>query len=136
VAVKSYGDVFDDYRMHAEPKSVDVSGMPCRRATKGLLKRRPVCVGRVALMGKEANRIDDVSSGLAHNWGEVRDVVDPPNDPVWDQIVLPRLRGLDRSTLASKAGLTKRQIRNLLAGRSQPSDKTRKVLTQFALIKT
>lgn len=132
VAVKSYGDVFDAYRMHAEPKSVDADGEPCGRATRGVLDRRPVNIGRLVLIGKEANRIEEVMAGLVHDQSDVLDVLDL-SDPVWNNIVLPRLRSINRTTLAAAANLTKRQIRNLLAARNRPSDVTRRLLTQLIL---
>src|SRR5262249_53419538 len=64
VRIKTYRDVLAEYRGHPEDKSVAPDGGLCRRRTRGLLLRRPVVARSITHIGKESNRLDDLSSGL------------------------------------------------------------------------
>lgn len=77
VRVKDYRDVLAEYEVHPEPKSAALDGSPCGPGTQGLLQRRPVRVGRVVHIGKEANRLEDVEAGLVHDMDEVVEVYEP-----------------------------------------------------------
>lgn len=49
---------------------------PCGQRTQGLLLRRLVRVRRILHIGKEANRLDDVSANWIHNLDEVVQLYD------------------------------------------------------------
>ena len=92
VIVKSYRDVLRDYRLHPEHKFHGPDGQPCRRATRGLLRRRPVHpAGAPKLIGKEANRLDDVRAGLIGRHGEAITSYDDPTTDTMHHLVLPVL---------------------------------------------
>lgn len=61
--VASHGTNAGHYLAHREPKSCGPDGQPCDRQTTGLLRRRPVTVGTITVIGKEANRLDDREDG-------------------------------------------------------------------------
>lgn len=66
-----------------EHKLNSPDGGVCERATDGQLRRRAVrSDGRLQLIGKEANRLDEVQSGLV---GAIGDVVAgyTPGDDAW-----------------------------------------------------
>ncbi len=64
VAVKSYRDVLDAYRVQPEPKSLGPDARPCGRHTVGLLGRRLVVASSIAHVGKEANLLEEIAAGL------------------------------------------------------------------------
>jgi hypothetical protein len=81
IAVKTYGDVIAEYRTHPESTFLDADGEICGRRTRGILQRRPVRAALLTYIGKEANRLDDVDSGLVANISEVlTEYVDPRRD--------------------------------------------------------
>jgi hypothetical protein len=132
VRVKSYADVFEEYRNHPEPKSLGPDGEPCGRATSGELSRRPVFGMYPIYIGKEANRLEEVEQGTVHDWEEVRsEYYDPSADP-WRSLVVPILKMMDRSELATLSGVSERHIARLRNGRQMPSSKLRDLLTSIA----
>jgi len=76
--VKTYRDVVGEYRVHPEAKSCGPDGAVCHRATIGLLARRHVVAGVLPeLIGKEANKLEDVEAGLVHAEAEVLNIYEP-----------------------------------------------------------
>jgi hypothetical protein len=63
VPVKSYARVFSDYLGHPEAKFLDHTGQPCGPDSTGVLHRTPVRANAWAIIGKEANEIDNVQAG-------------------------------------------------------------------------
>ena len=61
--VDTFADVLAMYETHPEAKSLGPDGKPCGRTTVGLLRRRPVNVGKIVLIGKESNRLEERSRG-------------------------------------------------------------------------
>ena len=59
IAVKSYRDYFDDYRLHREAKAADPDGQPCHAWTRGLLQPRIIEATGLVRIGKEANRLTE-----------------------------------------------------------------------------
>jgi len=57
--VDTFADMLAKYETHPEAKSLGPKGQPCGRRTVGLLLRRPVMVGTIALIGKESNRLEE-----------------------------------------------------------------------------
>lgn len=132
VRVKSYADVFEEYRAHPEPKSLGPDGEPCGPATVGELGRRPVFGIYPIYTGKESNRQEEVEQGTVHDWEEVRsDYSDPRTDP-WRSIVMQVLKTMDRAKLARDAGVGERHIARLRNGNQMPSPELRELLTRIA----
>lgn len=91
VIVKSYRDILTEYRTHPEHKYDAPAGGPCRRDTVGILRRRTVRAYEAPrLIGKEANKLDDVQAGIVGSIDEV--VTDYSGDTAWRPgLVLPVL---------------------------------------------
>jgi hypothetical protein len=78
-----------------------------------------VLVGSISLIGKEANRIEEVAAGLVHDVKEIRTtygVVD-----TWDRDIVPALQRLPAARLATWGRCSVRTIKNLRNGHTQPS---------------
>lgn len=116
VIVKDYATVLRNYRLHPEHKFHGPDGRPCRRSTRGVLRRRPVAVLETRHIGKEANNLDDVRAGLH---GDLSDVVneypDPGHDPL-HALVLPVLAGYSGRRLADLLETDRRTIDRIRAG--------------------
>ncbi len=111
--VQSCADVLRDYRVHTEAKFLGPDGQPCRRITRGVLNRRPVgAVGTPALIGKEANRLEDVQNGLVADLDEVLTTyLDPAEEgEVLADLVLPVLARYTGRKLARLVGCDRRQV--------------------------
>jgi hypothetical protein len=65
VAVQSYGEYFEAYRLHPEAKALGPHGNPCRIWTRGVLGPRSVRATRHVRIGKESNRLSDDDLVLA-----------------------------------------------------------------------
>ena len=65
-------------RTHREDKSLGPDGTLSRADTRGLLRRRPVTVGRVHSIGKEANELDEREAGIYH---DLTEILSTCNDP-------------------------------------------------------
>jgi hypothetical protein len=131
VRLRTYRDVYVDYRFHTESKSGDPSGGPGRRTSVGLLPRLHVAAaGAPRHIGKESNQLDDVEEGA---------VVDPEDVYVeyrderqeWEAS-LPALRRLrdERGwrALAEVSGLSERAVRYALNGGKVPRPEARRRL--------
>jgi hypothetical protein len=58
IAVLSYGDYFDNYRMHPEGKAIDPADTkPCHTWTRGLLHPWHITATALVRIGKESNRL-------------------------------------------------------------------------------
>ena len=130
--VKSIGDVYDEYRIHSEPKSAGPHGNPCGPHTRGLLSRRKIYAAYVKLVGKEANKIEEVEHEQIHDWEEVQEEYFDPREDPWFSLVVPILKLMKRDELAKIAGIGPRSIQALRNGHSKPSKKTRVALTGAA----
>lgn len=62
--VTSYRTVLTNYLHHPEHKYAAPDGAPCAVETRGLLHRHPVHIRTLREIGKEANKIDEIRSGL------------------------------------------------------------------------
>jgi hypothetical protein len=126
--VDTFADVLTKYESHPESKALGTDGEPCGRGTVGLLRRRPVTVGTITLIGKESNRIEERSQGEL-TVDDVDELVTTYEDhDEWYRIVLPRLRALGVSCVAVVAGMSERRARNVLAGRTLPHPTRRQLL--------
>ena len=67
------------YETHPETKSLGPDGQPCDRRTAGLLGRRPAMATEMVVVGKEANELEQVETGLIDELGGADDL---PAGPV------------------------------------------------------
>jgi hypothetical protein len=71
---RSYGDLIAAHPFHPEAKGLGPDGLPCHERTVGLLHRRPVMVTEIIVIGKEANELDQVDSGLIDELKDVQTI--------------------------------------------------------------
>lgn len=117
--VRSFHDVLAAYATHTEPKSCGPDGEPCNRRSVGLLVRRPLRVRLAHESGKEANKLEELEAGHIKRLGEVLEQHDDRRE-LWIQL-RPIVRQLERTEAAKAMGISGRQLRNLLSGRSAPN---------------
>lgn len=132
VRVKSYRDVLSEHRHHPESKSLGPDGRACRRATRGLLSRRPVRLGGIHYIGKESNRLEDVERGAVHDLDEVlTEYVDPERDD-FDLYARPVMIEMSKHVLAAATGMHPRKIAAIRNGHARPRRGHRDALTVCA----
>ena len=107
-------------------------GSPAQRATRGLLTRRPVVARSISYVGKESNRLEDVTEEVRHDWEEVLEIHKDPGADEFRTWVVPVLADIPSKILAKEAGVTPRQIKRLRNAKQKPSAKTRGRLTRIA----
>jgi hypothetical protein len=118
--VDTFADVLGKYETHPEAKSLGPDGEPCGRATVGLLQRRPVTVGKIVLIGKESNRLDERSRGeLTADDVDERITTYKDHDE-WYRVVVPRLREEGAKAVAETTGVSERRARDWLTGKAVP----------------
>ena len=132
VYVKTYRDVLDEYRAHAETKSLAPDGMLCVGPTLGLLQRRPVTKLYLTHVGKESNRLEEMDAGLIHDPDEVYTEYQNPADDPWRTLVVPILKQMKRADLAKATSLSERSVASLRNGGSTPRPKHRAALIRAA----
>ncbi len=129
VRVKTIGDILDEHTQHPELKSLDPDAEACRPGTRGLLGRRPVITSRhrIAYIGKESNRLDDLEAGVIHDEAEILATYTDPKleRERWNAMVVPRLRTIGTRQLVALTALSERGIRDILAERAYPHATTR-----------
>ena len=130
--VKTYRDVIEEYRLHAETKSLAPDGTLCVGATTGLLQRRPVTKLYLTHVGKESNRLEEMDAGLIHDPDEVYTEYQNPADDSWRTLVIPILKQMKRADLAKATGLSERSVASLRNGASTPRPKHRVALGRAA----
>jgi hypothetical protein len=134
VLVRSYRDVLAEYRGHPEHKFDAPDGGRVRPDTRGELQRRTVrSDGRLHLIGKEANKIDDVQSGVIADPDEViTDYSTGTPSAAWlRDYVLPVLARYPGRQLAALVGANRRSIDRIRRG-AQPRPALAAALTQLA----
>jgi len=116
VYLKSYREVFEEYEMHPEYKSDAADGTPCTKSTVGLLLRTHAQPLGVAVVGKEANGLEDVEAGLVHEWDEVRNVY---RNIDHTQTIERLLARHSRSDVARMIGVSPSTVSRWRAGRQR-----------------
>jgi hypothetical protein len=134
VRLKSYRDVYLEYRFHAEAKSGDPSGGPGMRTSTGLLPRLTVEVdGLPRHIGRESNELEEVESGSIMNASPYTEYHDERQE--WKAMV-PRLRRLRDERgwryLAAESGLSERAIRYALNDGRLPHREARGALMSLS----
>ncbi len=120
------------YRLHPEHKFHGPDGTPCGRLTQGLLRSRRVhAAGPARLIGKEANKLDEVQAGLASSLSDVVTEYGRDDGTVLHNLVLPVLNQLSGRELAKHTGTHRRTIDRIRAGQ-QPRPQLANRLLQLA----
>ena len=131
VGVKTYRDVLEAYRVRPEAKSLGPDGQPCGRRTVGLLSRRPVRALSITHVGKEANLIEEVASGVVSDEEDVLVEYKKVSDEEWERVFLPALREMNVRETAAAAGVSPSTFTRIRAG-ARPHEATRDYLTRLA----
>jgi hypothetical protein len=131
--VKSYGDVLEEYEYHKEAKCADASAAPCSKQTVGLLYRRHVTAQPPTFIGKESNKLEEVTEGSASDAGDVyTEYPDPRRErEEWLRNVVPRLKSIKLSELRKLTGLSVATLK--AARRGRPPHPTNRTLLRKAL---
>ena len=115
--LKTFGDVVEEFAVHPECKNAALDGSRSDERTIGQLTRRRIRPFTIDLIGKEANRIEDVDSGMVHCWDDVRATFTDPAYDKWTSVIQPLLRDMTAREIAEKAGVTERTARNWRSGK-------------------
>jgi hypothetical protein len=131
VRLRTYRDVFTDYRFHPESKSGDPGGGPGRRTSIGVLPRLHLIVAGVPRhIGKESNQLEEVEEGAILDPGAV--YVEFRDERREWEAMLPALRRLREERgwryLAEATGLSERAVRYALNAGVMPRRTARAVL--------
>ena len=119
VTVKTYRDTLREYATHPEAKSAEPNGGPCTRRTTGLLERRHVTARTITHIGKEANQLEDVQSGLHARQDDVLNAYDDTEELRFEA-ALPQLRELGPREVARRTGHSIGAVHAVLVGTSRP----------------
>jgi len=130
--VPTYGDMAARYATHPESKALGPDGEPCTRQTVGLLGRRPVAAGRIVLIGKESNRLDERAAGELSAEDLDGRLLRYEDDDEWRRIHLPVLQEMGTARVAALVGLSERRTRDILKGRAMPHRRHRIALERLA----
>ncbi len=111
VLVKSYEQVLREYRLHPEHKFDGPDGQRCRYLTRGpAAAASGASRGTVHLIGKEANKLDEVQAGLHADLADVVVEYACPNTSVLQRLVLPVLDRYSGRQLDALVGADRRTI--------------------------
>jgi hypothetical protein len=123
VRVKSYGQVLHEYRLHPEHKFNGPDGQRCRFLTRGLLQRRAVyAAGPVQLIGKEANKLDEVQAGLHTQLQDIMTEYGETRSRDLRRLVLPVLDRYSGRKLAELLRIDRRTIDRIRRGQRPRPD--------------
>ena len=86
---------------------------------------RPVTVGRITLIGKESNRLEERSRGeLTVDDLDERITTYDDHDE-WYRVTLTGLRGMGSKAVAVQLGFSERRVRDVLSGKVLPHSRNR-----------
>ncbi len=124
----TYASCATAYCGHPEAKSSDPDGSPCQRHSLGLLGRRHVTPLSIIHIGKEANKLDERTSGeITLDDTEMQLSYDIAGAE-WEHQLLPYLRTVPLSHLAELTRLSRRRLADLRAGRVFPRKSTQELI--------
>lgn len=124
----TYASTATAYWGHPEAKSADPDGTPCHRRTGGLLGRRHLTPLHIVHIGKEANKLDERTSGEAVPDDDEVQLTYDLAEAEWKHQLLPYLRATSVGHLAEITGLSRRRLADLRAGRASPRKATRELV--------
>ena len=84
------------------------------------------------MLGKEANRIEEVLAGSLHDLEEVYNEYRDPERESWSSTIVPVLQQGPRTELAVAAGISSRELSAILSRRAQPRTSTQAALRRAA----
>jgi len=135
VRVMTYREILQTHLVHEEAKSLSPDGQPCRRDTRGLLRRRRVqMLGNPAHIGKEGNLLEERVRGEIV---EEQDYLDEYDDPEWsdfETIVKPAMLLLSSGRLSEASGLDRTTVKRIRSGRSVGTRDSRRRLFEATLL--
>ncbi len=133
--VKNYGDILRGYEFHPESKCDDKRGEACNKRSVGLLARRHVTIASITYIGKESNRLEEVEEqSLTDPSAAYTEYPDPRRDG-WYTKVLPIIKAVPLPRLQELAGLSRRALQMIRAGR-RPHAKNMVILRRIARAKS
>jgi len=131
--VQTYRQIATAYIAHPDAKRLGSDGQVCGRNTAGLLSPRHIDAFHVEQLGKEANRLEQVQAGLAHQADDVYTrYQDHRRDP-FKRFAIPALRAMPRDELLDAGVLEESALREVLAERARPHPDARSRLTNVAV---
>jgi len=131
VRAKTYRDVLGLYATQPEPKSNGSGGKPCGRDTIGLLRRRPLSMSMLSLIGKESNKLEERAAGLIGCLDDVLATYDRGRD-AWVELVCPVITDLPTAVLVERSGLDARTIQRIRARKTTPHPRNQAALALIA----
>ena len=131
--VETFSDLVGKYGTHPEFKSCDADGRPCTRGTVGLLQRRHVTVGKIVLIGKESNQLEEREAGELTREDADQWLTTYEDHDEWYRIVLPALKLKHIAVVADATGLSERRVRDILAGRVLPHRSNRETVRALVI---
>ena len=130
--VKTYGDVFEEYEWHPEPKCADANGEPASKQTIGLLHRRHITIDHVIYIGRESNQLEDVEAGVVlAGDGAYTEYPDPRRD-YWQSAIVPALKQISLKAWQRDTGKSAIILIDARRGRRRPHATHRKLLIAYA----
>src|SRR5438874_1315760 len=93
---------------------------PSGKQTVGVLQRRHVYMDQIRCIGKEANRLEEVESGMIHSAQNVYTEYPDPQRDEWMTKIVPTLRRIPLSQIETLTHLSRRAIINARNGRTRP----------------
>lgn len=135
VPIQLLTDVLAQYRRRAEHKSLDPSGRPARRDSRGLLLRRPITSSpeETELTGKEGNKLDERVTGEVTEPAEYRNNYGRRRD-TWT-MVLEVLREIGAARVAELTGFGRSAVYAVPRGATPRTEHARQyewVAVEFA----
>ncbi len=105
VRPKTLGDILADYLAHEEHKSLGPDKEPCEAQTAGLLSRRAVSARSITHIGKEANQLDNLLTGLVTDQDEILNTYDDGGETYFRNQIVPILRRIGVRETARRTDL-------------------------------
>jgi len=103
---RSYADLIAAHPFHPEAKRLGPAGQPCTQQTAGLLGRRPVMTRRKLVIGKEANELEQVETGLIDALEDVQTVYEPDRS----EELREQLRAMSVKEAMALTGFSRRKV--------------------------
>lgn len=109
---RSYADLVAGHPFHPEAKRLGPDGQPCNQRTAGLLGQRPVLTERKLVIGKEANELEQVETGLIDALEEVQTIYKPDRS----EELREHLRSMTVKEAMALTGFSRRKVFYLRSG--------------------